>query len=258
MNYQSPKGLKKEAEKRIVISMPIVEGENNATLALMERFPEVTAYGMLLLGDPQHPMATLVRERWAELDNLTGNRFVLFVFERPEEWTQSYLRYWQHKLGDDFERTWKQWQEKEEPGAAYGYLDLFKPALQATQLPCLVLFTDAKKREVVVRPIPDWDQDRLFQLLVGIAATVQASAEQPETERLEWLQNKLTAPGPLFLAQAGHVGSLAMAYFKEHPALVTSTALSVVLAMSGAGLLTLPTTVIAALNIVKETMAGGK
>lgn len=255
MNYQSPKGLKKESEKKLVPAMPIMDGENNATLALMEKFPEVTAYGMLLLGDPKHPMATLVRERWSEINNLTGDRFVLFVFERPGEWTQGYLRYWQHKLGDDFERTWKQWQEQEEPGAAYGYLDLFKPALQATQLPCLVLFTDAKKREVVLRPIPDWDQDRLFQLLVAISATVQAAAEQPEAERLEWLGNELTAPGPLFLAQAGHVGSLALAYFKEHPALVASTVVSVVLGLSGAGLLTLPATVIAGIKIIKETLS---
>lgn len=258
MNYQSPIRLKKEDEKKLVPAMPIMDGEHNATLALMEKFPEATAYGMLLVSNPEHPMATLVRKRWAEINNLTGDRFLLFVFERPEEWTQGYLRYWQHKLGDDFERTWKQWQEKVEPGTAHQYLHLFKPALQAKQLPCLVLFTDAKKRAVVVRPIPDWDQERLFQLLVGISATVQASAEQPEEERLEWLRKELTAPGPLFLAQAGHVGSLAMEYFKEHPALVASTVLSVVLGLSGAGLMTLPTTVIAGLNIIKETLSGDK
>jgi len=218
----------------------------------------MTAYGMLLLGDPKHPMAELVRERWSEISNLTGDRFALFTFEHPAEWTQSYLRYWQNKLGDDFERTRKQWQDAEEPGAAYGYLNLFTPTLKPTQLPCLVLFTDAKKREVVLRPIPNWDKDSLFQLLVGISATVQEAAEQPKTERLEWLRNELTTPSALFLSKAGHIGFLAKDYFMKHPALVTSTTLSVVLGLSGAGLLTLPTTVIAVLNIIKNTLSGDK
>jgi hypothetical protein len=238
--------------------MPILAGERDAALDLAEKFPAVAAYGMLLLGDPKCAMATMVRERWSEIHNLTGDRFVLFVLERPADWTESYLRYWRAKLGDDFKRTWKQWQGTEEPGAAYAYLSLFHPALKPSQLPCLVLFTDAKKREVVVRPIPDWDKDSLFKLLQGITEAVQESADQPQAQRLEWLRSELTSPGARFRAAAGHVGTLALDYCKKHPASVVSTAVSVALAMSGAGLLTIPATGLAMLNVLKDTLPGTK
>jgi hypothetical protein len=238
--------------------MPIVEGENSATLELMKQFPNVVAYGMLLLDDPKHPMAELVRERWSEINNLTGDSLVLFAFERPAEWSQNYLRYWRNKLGDKFEATWKQWQDAADPGAAYTYLRLFKPPLTPTQLPCLVLFTDADERQVVVRPIPNWDKDSLFSLLKGIVAVVQESAEKPKEERLAWLGRELTSPGARFLAQAGHLGSRAMDYFKQHPATVISTAISVVLGLSGAGLFTLPTATVGVINVLKDTLSGAK
>jgi len=258
MCYNSPKGELEVPDRSLVRAMPILEGEKNATLELMAKCPGAIAYGMLLLGDPRHPMAELVRERWSEINNLTGDRFILFAFERPAEWTQSYLRFWREKLGDDFRRTWKQWQEAEEPGAAYAYLSLFNPPLKPAQMPCLVLFTDARKREVVVRPIPDWDKDSLFKLIAGISAAVEESAGHPEAERLEWLRRELTSPGARFLAGAGHVGAQALAYFKKNPAVVAATVVSVVLGLSGAGLIAVPATGIALLKVLKDTLPGGK
>jgi len=256
MSYESPKGLKKVDERILVPGLPIVEGEKNATLELMKQFPNVAAYGMLLLGDPKHPMAQLVSERWPEISNMTGDQFALFVFDRPTEWTQSYMRYWQNKLGDNFDSTWKDWQAPPEPGAAYGYISLFKPPLTIEQLPCLVLFTDPEDRTAVVRPIPDWDKDSLFGLLKAIAATVQESASEPREQRLEFLRRELTSPGARFKATAGHLASKAIAYFKEHPATVTSTAISVVLGLSGAGLFTLPAVAISVLGVLKDTISG--
>ena len=258
MSYKSPKGPLKSKERILVPAMPVVEGEQNATLELIKQFPKVTAYGMLLLDNPRHPMAELVRERWPEISNLTGNRFMLFSFERPDKWTQNYLQYWRNRLGGQFDPTWKKWQDVTDPGVAYGYMSLFKPALTPRQLPCLVLFTDAEERMAIVRPIPDWDKDSLFNLLKGIATAVEASADKPTAERLEWLKKELSSPGARFLSAAGYVGSLVQDYFKKHPALVTSTAISVVLGLSGAGLFTLPTVGVSVLNLLKDTLSGAK
>jgi len=259
MNYKSPEGPLTSEEKVLVPAtvIPIVEGEKNTTLELMKQFPNAAAYGMLLLDDPKHPMAELVRERWSEINNLTGTQFVVFAFERPAEWTQNYMRYWQNKLGNQFKPTWKKWQDAPDPGAAYGYLSLFKPALTPEQLPCLVLFTDPQERQVVVRPIPDWDKDSLFSLLKGIATVVQQSTDKPQAERLEWLRQELTSPGARFKSAAGHIGSLALDYFKQHPAVVVSTAISVALGLSGAGLYTVPTAAVSVLNVLKDTLSGG-
>jgi len=263
VHYTSPKDTSPEEpidndERLMVPTVAIVEGEKNATLELIKRFPTVTAYGMLLLDDPKHPMAELVRERWSEISNMTGDRFLLFSFERPAEWTQNYLHYWQHKLGDQFDSTWKKWQAPPDPGAAYGYLSLFKPPLSPKQLPCLALFTDAKKRMAVVRPIPTWDKNSLYELLKGIASVVQEAADKPEADRLEWLRQELTSPGARFRATAGHVSSQAIDYFKQHPAQVTSTVISVVLGLSGAGLFTLPAVAASVLNVLKDTLSGSK
>ena len=93
MSYESPKGPI-ESEKRIMVpALPIMDGEVNATLELMKQFPNVVAYGMLLLDNPKHAMAQLVRKKWSEISNLTGDRFVLFSFERPATWTENYVCY---------------------------------------------------------------------------------------------------------------------------------------------------------------------
>ena len=259
MNYTSPKGPLTVGVKKLVpgTAVPIMEGEKNVTIELMKQLTNVTAYGMLLLDDPKHPMAELVRERWSEINALTGDHFMVFAFERPAEWTKNYLQYWQAKLGPDFKTTWKKWQDPPDPGAAYGYLSLFKPPLTPKQLPCLVLFTDPLEREVVVRPIPDWDKDSLFNLLKGIATVVQQSTDKPQAERLEWLRQELTSPGARFKSAAGHIASLAIDYFKEHPAVVVSTAISLALGLSGAGVFALPTAAVPVLSVLKDTLSGG-
>jgi hypothetical protein len=260
MNYQSPKGPI-ESEDRILakaVALPLIDGENNATLELMKQFPNVAAYGMLLLDDPKHPMAELVRERWSEINNLTGDRFPLFSFERPVEWTQNYVQYWRNKMGDQFETNWKKWQEASDPGTAYTYMSLFKPALTPRDLPCLVLFTDPEERKVAVRPIPNWDEDSLYDLLKGIVTVVQESADRPKEERLVWLAEELTSPGARFRAAAGHAGTKALDYCKQHPAQVASTTISLVLALSGAGLFALPPAAVAIIKVLKDTIPGSK
>jgi hypothetical protein len=258
MSYESPKGPMKSDERILVPTIPLVEGEENTTLELMKQFPGVAAYGMLLLDDAKHPMAELVHERWSEISNMTGNIFVLFTFERPADWTKSYMQYWRNKLGDNFEPTWKKWQDAPEPGAAYAYTSLFKPALTPNQLPCLALFTDAEERRAVVRPIPKWDKESLFDLLKGIATVVQQSAKIDDPDkRLDWLRHELTSPSALFVSSAGHAGSRAMDYFKQHPARVASTVISVVLGLSSGGMFTLPKVATSALNVLKDTIPGG-
>ncbi|MDR3566606.1 MAG: hypothetical protein P4L43_01115 [Syntrophobacteraceae bacterium] len=257
MLYSSPKGKTGHIDHRVLVSaVPIVDDEKNATLELMKQLPDMTAYGMLLLDDPNHPMAQLVRERWSEIGNMTGDKFLLFSFERPEKWTKTYLKYWRNKLGDQFDAMWKEWQEVPDPGAAYGFVSLFKPPLTPKQLPCLVLFTDAEKRKAVVRPIPNWEKNDLYELLKAIATVVQDAATKPKEERLDYLRDELSSPGARFGAAAGHIGAQALDYFRQHPALVVSTAISVVLGLSGAGLLMLPAAAIAVLNILKETISG--
>lgn len=258
MGYESPKGPMESESRMLVPGLPITEDEDNATLELMNQLPNVTAYGMLLLDNAKHPMAELVRDRWSEISNLTGDRFMLFSFERPAKFTQNYMRYWRKQLGDQFEPTWKRWQEAAEPGTAYSYLSLFKPALTPKDLPCLVLFTDPRKRESVLRPIPNWDKDSLYDLLKGIATAVQESADKPAEERLKWLANELTSPGVRFRASAGHAGARALDYCKHHPALVASTTLSLVLALTGAGLFALPPGVAAVIGVLRDAIPGAK
>ncbi len=259
MPYEGIKGETGKIDQRaLACAVPLIEGEKNATLELLKQFPNVTVYGMLLLDDPQHPMAELVRERWSEISNMTGEHFLLFSFERPAEWTKNYVQYWRHKLADKFDATWKHWQDPPDPGAAYSYLSLFKPPLTVKQLPCLVLFTDAEKREAVVRPIPNWDKNALYELLKGIVAVVQEAGEKPKKERLAWLEKELTSPSARFLAAAGHVGTQALDYFRQHPAQVVSTTLSAVLALSGAGLFTLPAVAVSLLTVLKDQISGRK
>ncbi len=257
MSYET-KGPLEPPRRHLVPAMPLVDGEADAVEELGRQFSSVAAYGMLLLDDAKHPMSELVRERWPAIHNLTGDSLLLFSFERPAEWTDTYVRYWRNKLGGKFDSTWKQWQSAVDPGSAYTYLGLFKPPLRPDQLPCLVLFTDIEVREAVVRPIPNWDKESLFTLLKGIVGVVQDSAQIPKDERLAWLAKELTSPGARFLADAKRAGTMARDYFMQHPAQVVTTALSVVLGLSGAGLFALPPVATEVLKFIKDTMSGTK
>ncbi len=248
-----------EPDVRILVpTIGLVQGEKNATEVLLKQFPNMLAYGMLLLDDPKHPMAELVRERWPELSNLTGDNFMLFSFERPAQWSEIYLRYWRNKLGDDFEPTWQKWQNTVDPGSAYTYLNFFNPPLKPTQLPCLVLFTDIEERKAIVRPIPNWDKDSLFALLKSIVAVIQESAAQEKEKRLVWLQSHITSQSAQIIDQGKHLGSAALEYFKNNPTFVVSTVFSVVLGLSGAGLFTLPSAATAVISVLKDTLSGAK
>jgi hypothetical protein len=229
--------------------------DKEATMALLERLPDVAVFGMLLLPDPRHPAAQMLRARWTELHNLTGPRFLLVVFEPAPAWTEGLRDFWQRELGDAFTETWARWQRPIDAGTAYSYLDLFTaPRIKPSELPCLVLFTDPLERRAVVRPLPDWDPESLYRLFVGICETVQECADLPPAERLAALQRGLSAPGARFRAALGHAAERALAYLRQNPAHVAATAIGVVLALASGNVLPLGATVVGVLKALKDML----
>ena len=230
----------------------------DATEAMIRRLPNVGVYGLLMTSDPEDSLSQVVRKRWAELHHRSGDHVLLLGFNPPDTWAEALLDDWRSQLGDAFDTTWADWQRGYglEAGAALGYLDFVTgPEVKATDLPCIVLFTDLEGKKAVVRPLPDWPPDELFDLLGAmIDVMVECVAIVPAEERLERLRATLTSPSKRARVSLRHVFDRAAGYLREHPAVVASTTVSLIIALATANVLPLSAGVLAILNEAKDTL----
>ncbi len=229
-----------------------------ATEELLRKLPDIKVFGLLLVSDPSHPINNVIRNRWSELHHLTGNNIALVAFQPPAQWAPSLEDYWREQLGSSFQQTWADWQSGRglEAGVALDYLDLVRePKLKPSDLPCLALFTSLDDTTAVIRSVPRWDEDSLFNLITTILETVRECAAATDNERLECLRKRLTSPEVLALTTVGHAGQKISDYLRQHPALVVTTSVNFVLALATGNVLPLSVTVVAVLKVVKNTFA---
>lgn len=233
--------------------------EKQGTTKLLDKFPDVAVYGLLLLADPEHPLGEVLRTRWSELHHLTGDRILLVAFDTPEEWTPAIKEFWQEQLGGSFRKVWSDWKKGRgtEPGAAFNYLDLFSDKIKASDLPCLALFTKPDSKEAVIRSIPNWDTDSLYRFLVSQIEAIQDCCSSPDDDRLECLRGSLTSLGVRAKASLGHYVEKALDYVKQHPVQVASASISVVVALATANVLPLTGTGLAVLKTLKDAFSKG-
>jgi hypothetical protein len=228
--------------------------EKKATLKLIKQVPDVAVYGFLLSTDLDDSLAEMVKKRWSELHHLTGERFLLGVFQPPAKWEASYRTYWRKHLGKDFDRIWREWQEFAGGGVAYDYLDLFKPKLKPSQLPCLVLFTDPMERKAVIRLLPKWDVESLYQLFIYMVEAIDECSDCPKERRLECLRKSLTSPSARTIAYFGYFKRKALDYLRKHPAKAFVTTASLVAALGTGSILPLAPGALEVLKALKKAL----
>jgi hypothetical protein len=213
-------------------------------------------YGLLLNVDTNHPIAQVTAKRWDQLHHLTGDSIVVVAFQPPKTFSQDFRDYWREKLGArEYEKAMKAWKKPVE-GRAYDYSGFLEGLrIKETQLPCMVLFTDPHAHEAAIRPIPNWPEDDLYDLLEAIFTDAKECGQLPEAERLEWLKDKLTSPTRRAKDEVGHLTDEAFDYCKAHPAWVALTAISFVIALSTGGILPLTPAIIGILKALKDAVA---
>jgi hypothetical protein len=236
--------------------VPLVEAlkEEVATLKLIRDVPEIAVYGFLLSTSSHDSLAEMVKQKWMELHALTGKHFLLVVFQAPDHLENDFKVFWEKRLGDSFSQAWKDWKKPGGDGRAFNYLESFEPKLKPSQLPCLVLFTDPEARKAIIRPIPDWDVDSLYQLFIGISEAAREASEQPKDNRLQFLEQELTSFSGRAGAYLGYVKEKTAKYVKKHPAKVVATTIGVALALATGNVLPLAPAVIAVLTELKNTV----
>lgn len=224
-------------------------------LELLEKIPDVAIYGVLLTRDIKHPVVQMLRERWYDFHQLTGPKFLLIVFEPPDEWRKSFKKYWKDKLGEDIEKIWDEWQTGVEREGAVNYAKLFKPGVKVDDFPCMVLFTDLKhidKQQVVIRKIPKWDTESLYELLSGMIQSIVDCCEQPAEKRLECLKSSLTTPTAKAKAYYKYTEKKALDYLKKNPASIVVTTAAFALALANAYVLPIGAAAVAILQVLKN------
>jgi len=226
-------------------------------LGLLEKIPDVSIYGVLLTRNIKHPLVQMLREdeRWYDFHELAGRKFLLIVFEPPGEWRERFKNYWKGKLGEDFEKIWDEWQTGVERGGAVEYAKLFKPEVKVDDFPCMVLFTDLKhldEQQVVMRKIPKWDTESLYELLSGMIQSIVDCCEQPAEQRLECLRSSLTSPTAKAKAYYKYGGKKAIDYLEKNPATIVATTGVFALALANASLLPIGAAAATILQILKN------
>lgn len=226
--------------------------EKKATLKLIKQMEDVRVFGFLLSTAPDDSLAEMVTKRWSELHYLTGEKFLLGVFQPPAGWEASYRTYWRKHLGKDFSRIWLEWQKFAGRGIAYNYLDFFTPKLKPSQLPCLVLFTDPMKRKAMVRPLPKWDVESFYQLFVCMVEAIYECTDVPLALRLDCLRKSLTSPSARTRAYFGYSTTKALDYLRKNPAKAVVTTASLVAALGTGTILPLAPGALAVMKALKE------
>ncbi len=249
---QVPNGLVEEDEIMIACTLMPMSNKDTTIELLKRQFSNVAIYALLLNSDVKHPICDVMREHWSEIHNLTGANIALVAFAPPADWTESLEEYWKKELGNSFDDVWRNWQKPADMGAALSYLDLFAKPIKTTDLPCLVLFTELDKPEAVLRPLPAWDPDDLYRLLLGLIDDVRDCCASPKEARLECLKNKLSSPGAKTLSYLAHYAGECTEYVKKHPAQIVGTTLSFILALSTNSVLPLGAATIGILDAVRK------
>lgn len=222
---------------------------------LLEKIPDVAIYGVLLTRDIKHPLVQMLRERWYDFHKLTGPKFLLIVFEPPNEWRKNFKNYWKGKLGEDIEKIWDEWQTGVEREGAVDYAKLFKPEVKVDDFPCMVLFTDLNHldgQQVVMRKIPKWDTESLYKLLSGMIQSSVDCCDQPAEKRLKCLKSSLTSPTAKAKAYYKYGEKQALYYLKKNPASIVATTATFALALTSANVLPIGAATVAILQVLKN------
>lgn len=208
---------------------------SKSTLDLLKEVRGIAIYG-LLLSPPEHPISEVVRKKWHDFHYLTGTKFLLVTLEPPSEIDDNIKNYWKSELGDKFEKFWEGWESERKPGVATSFCDKFEPKLKISQLPCLVLFTSPENLEdqrIVVRSLPEWNNEALFQLLSGMIESIRDCCDKPIEKRLKCLQNSLTSPNAICLSYYKHMKTEVLDYMQKNPTSIVVATAAFVLALSG-------------------------
>ena len=240
-----------EEEKALIIA----EMTKKATEEILNKVPGVAVYGLLLVPDPTHPLAKTVQDHFYELHHLTGEKFLLGVFQPPAQWSEGFKDYWRNKLGNDFESTWQSWQRGLEPGVSYDYTDLFEEPLKDSQLPCLALFTDLKEKKAIVRSLPKWNEDEELKLLINIFEKVKDCCNYSEDQRMGCLQRSLNSPQSLVSDNLAYMKDKAIDYLTKNPTEVLIYSINFIEALAGAGFLPISVTASIVIGIIKKTFS---
>lgn len=193
-------------------------------------------YGMILSNDSTRNLSKVVESHWMDFHNLTGDKFLLITFQAPTEWNEHYKEYMQELLGDSFDQYWKQSQNEAFKGHQYEFLDKFKKEIKPSQMPCLAIFTnpEEEKPDVVIRSLPNWDEDNLFNFMSNILCTIREISNKKdisEDKRLNLLKDELTSPTVVLAGHYTYIKDKTIAYLKQHPAEVTKASASFLMAM---------------------------
>ena len=225
------------------------------TLDILGKIPDVAIYGVLLTRDIKHPLVQMLTERWYDFHQLTGPNFLLIVFEPPDEWRKNFKNYWKGKLGEDFKKVLDEWQTGVEREGAVDYAKLFNPEMKVDDFPCMVLFTDSKdidEQQIVIRKIPNWDTDSLYELLSGMIQSIVDCCEQPTEKRLECLKSSLTSPTAKTKAYYKYGEKRALVYLNKNPASIVATTAAFALAFANANVLPIGAAAVAIFQVLKN------
>lgn len=113
--------------------------------------PRIKGFAFLLYSSRESNYSSFVQQNIGWLDSLTGNDFILFLFEQLDSYVSRFL----HELPKTEEGN-----TIPTPDASFDVAWKFEVPLE--DLPCIVFFKDINEKEFLVYPLnKDWNDDEL-------------------------------------------------------------------------------------------------
>lgn len=204
-----------------------------------KKMGEIDVIGLLLSPNPYHSVSKVIKSRWQDLYYASGEHLLVVFFQNPSQWSEVVKEDLKRRLGEDFDKYWKEWQIGTEPGKAWKYVELFEdPKIDESQLPCLVFFTSAENSQAVVRTIPDWGEIETYEFLNAIFHSINGCCkylkDDTPDQRIERIRKAVTSPSAKLSSYQQHVKRKISRFARDNPGFVAKMAFSIIVGATGA------------------------
>jgi hypothetical protein len=145
-------------------------------------------YAFLLYTEMDEDLVAFLRRAYW-LHTLSGSDCLVSVFENPTNWGEQWKKYWQEKLGPDFNRMSRDWYKLQplDRDSAFSLAD--RLGVDKNALPCIVFLESFGDRRIMCLPIVA-DRVKYREYFQSLFAAVSRAAKAPPGNRLDALHGE--------------------------------------------------------------------
>jgi hypothetical protein len=168
--------------------LPVLD-EKEAAERVQHKLGEYPLYAFLLYDEMDDDLTVFVRMHGGLLHGLSGNDCLLSVFENPGDWGEGWKRYWQQKLGPDFDKMLSDWIKLKpfDRNTSYQLADYLQ--IDRKALPCIIFVESFLDKRFMYLPIIK-DKGEYHDYFKDLFTAVRDATNEPAGKRIDKLRSE--------------------------------------------------------------------